>query len=200
MTKLMVYAGPAAPDAPGTRTGGVPLAPVGFEWPTCSACEGNLQFLGQIDLGQDELLSIFMCQNDPGLCDEWDAGSGGNRAFVFKGEVAPVGVPEGGETQLGEVSAVKMVDVSASDYNEARERFGKESGVGMRAVLGQLGGEPGWLQGEETPDCGTCGQPMKLGAQLEEGRNYETSANFGGGSAYAFHCATCATAAFLWQQ
>ncbi|GAB3279330.1 DUF1963 domain-containing protein [Kineosporia babensis] len=199
MPKLMVYAGSAAPDAPGTRTGGVPLAPAGFTWPMCAACGGNMQFLAQIALGEG-LLSVFMCQNDPGLCDEWDAVAGGNRAFVFTGELAAVGVPAVGEVQLGEVSAIKIVDVAAPDYDEARRRFGSEEGVGQRVVLGQLGGEPSWLQGEETPDCGDCGKAMTLAAQLEEGHQYETGANFGGGCAYAFHCSGCLTAAFLWQQ
>jgi hypothetical protein len=33
--KLVTYAGPAAAHASGTRTGGVPLTPLGFEWPRC---------------------------------------------------------------------------------------------------------------------------------------------------------------------
>jgi hypothetical protein len=78
VVKLMTYAGPVAADAPGTRTGGVPHTPSGFEWPQCRECAGPMQFLAQVSLADAEagsagLLSIFMCQNDPGLCDEWDA-------------------------------------------------------------------------------------------------------------------------------
>ena len=47
-----------------------------------------MQFLAQVRVDDVEpdaagLLSIFMCQNDPGLCEEWDPVAGGNRAFVF---------------------------------------------------------------------------------------------------------------------
>ena len=63
---LMTYAGIAAPDASGTRTGGVPLTPPGFEWPRCRECEGAMQFLAQVrladaDPGSTGLLSIYMC-------------------------------------------------------------------------------------------------------------------------------------------
>ncbi|MFF4810949.1 DUF1963 domain-containing protein [Micromonospora chersina] len=81
MVRLMIYAGSAAADASGARTSGVPLAPLHFEWPRCRECEGPMQFLAQIcladaDPGSAGLLSIFMCQNEPGLCEEWEAAAG----------------------------------------------------------------------------------------------------------------------------
>jgi hypothetical protein len=67
-------------------------------------------------------------------------------------------------------------------------------------VLGMVKGEPFWLQGDETPICNTCSQPMKLLAQLEVGPEYETEMNFGGGGcAYLFDCKECESAKFLWQ-
>ena len=89
MTTLMVHAGSAAAGAAVTRTGGVPLVPAGFSWPACRACEGPMQFLAQVMLGGLELddrrgvLLIFMCQNDPGMCEEWDPVAGGNRALLL---------------------------------------------------------------------------------------------------------------------
>lgn len=196
MTTLMIYGGPAAEDAPGTRTGGLPLVSSGFQWPVCHTCAGHMQFLAQVRRDAD-YLSIFMCQNDPGLCDEWDAEGGGNLALVVPAErLTAATPPPTGDTRLPEVSAVTYTEVEDQDYDQARAAWPDQ-----RDVLGQLGGEPAWIQGDETPNCRTCGEPMLFVAQLEEGHNYETSANFGGGgSAYAFTCRTHPLAAFLWQR
>ncbi len=199
----MVYAGAAAPDAPGTRTGGVPLVPANFEWPCCATCDGPMQFLAQVEHVRPEpaLLSIFMCQNDPGLCEEWDAKLGGNKAFVFPaGPVRAAQVPGEGDTSLGEVSAVDVREVDGSDYWSARTKWTEAAGGPGRVVLGQLGGQPAWLQDDETPACEKCATPMTFVVQLEEGHNHRTSANFGGGCGYGFRCETCDNAAFLWQQ
>ncbi|GGN23386.1 hypothetical protein GCM10011609_76180 [Lentzea pudingi] len=68
-------------------------------------------------------------------------------------------------------------------------------------VLGRLGGEPDWLQDDETPACPTCATRMTFAAQLEEGYDFSTAANFGGGGrGYVFHCRPCGNAAFLWQR
>ena len=206
VTTLMIYAGTAPADAPATRTGGLPLVPAGFGWPTCRECEGPMQFLAQIRLDDLDprdagLLSIFMCQNDPGLCDEWDPTAGGNAAYVFPAEgLAPAAVPTDGETLLAEVSAVRLVVVEAPDYDAARDHWATVPDR-RREVLGQVGGEPGWLQQDETPDCPGCGTAMSFVAQLEEGHDHRTDINFGGGGCgYGFRCTDCATAAFLWQR
>jgi hypothetical protein len=101
MTALMVYAGSVADDARVTRTGGTPLAPDGFGWPSCRACEGPMRFIALVMLGDlgsgasQGVMLIFMCGNDPGMCAEWDATSGGNRALIFAagGRLAPAAVP-----------------------------------------------------------------------------------------------------------
>jgi len=68
-------------------------------------------------------------------------------------------------------------------------------------VLGQVGGQPAWLQNDETPVCSVCDQPMSFVAQLEEGHDHQTAANFGGGGCgYGYRCDTCRNAAFLWQR
>ncbi|MEH1055986.1 DUF1963 domain-containing protein [Micromonospora sp. CPCC 206171] len=209
MTTLMIYAGAnVAADAAGTRTGGVPLVPSEFRWPRCSECAGPMQFLAQVrldDLDSAEcgLFSIFMCQNDPGLCDEWDATSGGNCAFVFGlDQLAPAALPSGEDILLAETSAVAYVPMNDSkNYGEACEQWSGESGRPQRDVLGQLGGLPAWLQADETPICAMCGLPMSFVVQLEEGHDYRTAINFGGGGCgYGFRCRPCKTAAFLWQR
>ncbi|HZF88447.1 hypothetical protein [Streptomyces sp.] len=159
---------------------------------------------GEADTQADRVMAIFMCQNDPGLCDEWSPTAGGNRALLYPSDAlrpmaAPV--PDGDEDvlRLGAVNAVTLVSSPAADYSEAREEWGNRSGNSPRNVLGQLGGQPDWLQGDETPACATCTQPMILVAQLEEGPDHTTAMNFGGGTAFAFACGPCAQGAFLWQ-
>lgn len=182
--------------------------PAGFDWPLCDECDGPMQFLAQvrlddIDAADAALLSIFMCQNDPGLCDEWDATAGGNRAFVFPlGELTPSAAPSGDTVLAPETSAVTYVPVTDSaGYDEAREHWRSESGRPLRDVLGQLGGAPAWLQFDQTPACPACALPMSFVVQLEEGHDHRTGFNFGGGGCgYGFRCRSCATAAFLWQQ
>jgi hypothetical protein len=207
VTKLMVHAGSAAGEAAVTRTGGVPLAPAGFSWPACRACEGPMQFVAQVLLGDlrlDEwrgVLSVFMCQNDPGMCDEWDPAAGGNQALLFPlAGLRPAVVPPGPATALDEVSAVRYVTADG-DYDEARLGWAGREGRPERDVLGQLGGQPSWLQRDETPACPECAMPMSFAVQLEEGHDYRTAANFGGGGCgYGFTCHPCGTAAFLWQR
>jgi hypothetical protein len=42
---------------------------------------------------------------------------------------------------------------------------------------------------------------MNFAVQLEEGHDYRTAANFGGGGCgYGFTCRPCGTASFLWQR
>jgi hypothetical protein len=168
------------------RLGGLPLAPVGTRWPVCAQCEGTMQFIAQLDLGERSLL-VFMCQNDPGICSEWEAWAGGNQAMLVsaRGLVRMV-PPESGVTQLG-----------AEFYGQPAESAPKGS---RRLVMGTLGGEPDWLQGDETPNCPGCSEEMSFVAQLEEGPDHRFSANFGGGSGFAFACFACERAAFLWQQ
>lgn len=148
-----------------------------------------MQFIGQIPLDSSRLQLIFMCQNDPGLCDEWDADGGGNKALIVPTQgLQLMEPPETGETLLGEISGCTL-----------EPKQGRSSG-GNRALLGQLGGEPDWIQEDETPKCDDCGQQMRFVAMLEEGHNHKTSANYGGGAAYAFCCDGCSKAKFLWQQ
>jgi hypothetical protein len=205
----MLYAGPADREAPGTRTGGVPHVPSAFEWPRCRECDGPMQFLAQVsmtdadaDAGGTGLLSIFMCQNDPGLCDEWDATAGGNRAFVFDAGAVRVATPPGdGETLREDCSAIRFENSDVDDYLEASQRWHEQTGRPQREVLGQIGGQAAWLQNDETPDCDACARPMTFVVQLEEGHEYRTSMNFGGGGCgYGFRCETCENAAFLWQR
>jgi hypothetical protein len=166
-----------------------------------------MQFLAQVSLADVEagsagLLSIFLCQNDPGLCDDWDATAGGNRAYLFGADATHIpDAPDDGVALLDETSAIRFDELDVENYLEAPERWHRQTGRPVPEVLGQVGGRPAWLQNDETPMCSGCARPMTFVVQLEEGHDHQTSANFGGGGCgYGFRCGPCGTAAFLWQR
>nr|WSW64828.1 YwqG family protein [Streptomyces sp. NBC_00995] len=211
-TALMIYDGSAPADSDVPRTGGVPLAPAGFVWPVCD-CGGPLQFFAHLPV-EDGVLSVFLCQNDPGACEFWDASSSANRVCLFpREELRPVAVPEAGLALLPATSAIRihLVTVDPEDacheegvepdaYDLARsgwkrgpdERFGKQ-----REVLGSLGGSPSYLDEDRLPGCPTCSGTMEFAAHLEEGMTRETAMNLGGQLGYVFVCRSCREGAFL---
>ena len=174
-----------------SRIGGAPDAPADFRWPVCKQCGGAMQFLAQLALpdceipelaGREQSLLLFQCQNDPGMCDEWDPQSGGNAArLVPLAEATRVKAPASGETRLMAVDPVGVVVTEPE-----------------AAPLGRVGGEPEWIQADETPTC-VCGTRMRFVVQLSpEGGG---GINFGdAGEGYGFVCDSCpAEARFLWQ-
>jgi len=164
--------------------GGVPLVPEGFEWPACRTCGGAMQFLAHLPLDTGTI-SVFYCQNDPGMCDEWDATAGGTRAYVFSDPLRPAVVPDEGVTLLRGTTGLRLQP---------------EEAPAQAPIMGRVGGDPDWLQSDETPLCSGCTSPMRFTAELKEGHDYTTAANFGGGGrGYVFRCDHCSTAALLWQ-
>ena len=201
MTILLTLAGPVADDAPGSRTGGIPLVPADFTWPVCARCQGAMRFIAQVDL-DETMLSIFMCDNDPGTCESWDPASGANEAHLFdRTGLTVAAVPETGVTRLDATDRITSTTMSADDYYDAREQWAQSTGRPENEVLGKLGGAPDWIQSDETPRCTSCGNPMTFAVELEEGPDFRTAINFGGGGCgYAFSCAPCRGAAFCWQR
>jgi hypothetical protein len=62
-----------------------------------------------------------MSQHDHGLCDEWDANAGGNRAFVFGADAVHIPTPPGdGIALLDESCAVRFGKFDAEDYTLMR--------------------------------------------------------------------------------
>lgn len=176
-----------ADDAAGSRIGGRPLAPAGTAWPTCKVCKGPLRFIAQHVLG-DELLLLFQCENDPGACNEW-APDGGNAALIVRGaDTALEPPPERGPSGVAPTFLPATGFVSFDEGDDGEED---------PEARGRIGGEPDWLQADETPVC--CGGPMRFVLQLDEGAHRQL--NFcGGGAAYAFACDACRKAAYLMQQ
>lgn len=209
MTKLLVH----VPDVSEIATaeiafGGRPSAPAGVvDWPVCRSCNGSMQFQGQLPLSDSNglpssLLLLFMCQNQPGMCDEWDADAGGNQVVTVPTTGLDLVQPPSSEEAVRPTRyGARIVVRGEEDYEAARAAWSKENDASPREVLGQLGGTPSWLQGEEVPSCSVCQKPMRFVAQLEQGPNWQTEMNFGGGGcAYVFHCACrSATPKFLWQ-
>ncbi|XUY30202.1 hypothetical protein RMR21_023860 (plasmid) [Agrobacterium sp. rho-8.1] len=189
--------------SPETSFGGLPSTDDSFSWPACKSCGGNMQFLGQVRrTGAQKLYLIFMCQNDPGVCWEWDADRGGN-AVVCTGidNLKTADAPSEGEVvRAGLRYGARIERVQSSTYNSAREEWAQLDSRRQRDVLGQIGGNPVWLQGDETPTCHHCDKKMGFVAQLETGPHYETEMNFGGGCGYLFEC-KCegGSGKFLWQ-
>lgn len=190
-------------DTPRNRLGGKPSAPHGrLAWPSCGNCESPMQFLAQLQSAEDaDLLLVFMCQADPGCCDEWELDGGGNCVLrVPQDNLRPVKPPPG-VVALPASFALETRSVHATNYSTARQQWQQTQGCAPRDLLGQLGGVPSWLQADETPECEECGELMEFVAQLEEGPA-DCEMNFGGGGcAYVFQCC-CerdAPAKMLWQ-
>ncbi|GAB3248400.1 DUF1963 domain-containing protein [Kineosporia babensis] len=208
MATLIIDAGETVPDMPGSRFGGLPLVPDGFDWPVCHTCKNLLQFVGQLDLPQwpDDvrLMAIFMCNSAPGTCETWSPITGANQALVFTGGLRPTAAPillDAENELVRPATAVRLVSVEpAAGEDEDDEYWLSQMAWKARhqeeapRVLGQFGGRPSWLQAPETPHCPSCYRPMTFAAQLEE-----HGANFGTGEAFAFHCIACHTGSFLWQ-
>ena len=163
-----------------------------------------MQFLASLDLpevapeiGVAASLLAFQCQNDPGMCDEWDADAGGNRVLLVQEGAAVEMVVPPGPTTLSSVTKVALEPWAVDPENERLDAY--LSAVASRSeILGMAGGEPAWLQAEETAPC-VCGQQMRFVAQIDSGASEEI--NFGdGGIGYCFICTECPTQArFLWQ-
>ncbi len=205
---IMLLINSAAPAEASSQTcfGGLPIIPDGtdFSWPICRSCDGTMQFLGRIfsSAAGQRIVMLFMCQNEPGLCEEWDANAGGNTALVVQAtSLRQVLPPQNGNALRLSRYGADIVEIDAPDYDAARESWSKQTGRPMRHVLGQISGSPSWLQADETPICECCNEPMRFVAQLEQGPDWETEMNFGGGGvAYAFVCnAGKPSAKFLWQ-
>ena len=187
--------------------GGKPLGDPSVRWPTCKKCQGHMQYMATLPVDQegraapggDTLLLLFQCQQQPGMCDEWSAESGGNGVLMAAtDEVLPL-TPPSGPTTLGARTSLGFVEYPESEDSEgAEEQYYSALSAPQSVVVGKAGGCPIWIQYDETPVC-DCGRSMAFIAQLEE--NAAEGLNFGaGGSGYLFLCSHCRSKAkFLWQ-
>ena len=203
-TQLLIHLPDSNPTASSdTKFGGLPSAPGGaLSWPVCKSCRSRMQFLGQLCCSEThELLLLFMCRKEPGECLQFEADSGSNEVLAVTAvDLKLVKAPRGRELVRPTRYGARSVTQESSDYDEARAAWASDHGVSPREVLGQLGGIPFWIQGEEIPSCDGCKKPMSFVAQLEQGPKYETDMNFGGGCAYVFRCTCAKGGAKMWWQ
>ncbi|WP_177765617.1 hypothetical protein [Flavobacterium sp. I3-2] len=197
MMKLIVYDANKTNLLTETSFGGNPvkLVNTSFEWPICKYCQKEMQFQGKIktDLGYE---LIFQCQSNPGMCEDWDANAGGNKAIIIDDSAVEFVFPNNSDVALRTTEyGVNIVEQDCASYDVAYDNWDG----GPRTLLGHLFGEPMWMQADETPNCDCCDKPMRFVAQLEEGPVYETSMNFAGGTGFLFDCKEGKTAKFLWQ-
>ncbi len=187
----MLVTAPLPDEAlPITRLGGRPLAPPRFEWPHCKSCSHPLQFLAQVRLRDvdaawpDRLLLLFACATPDTYCEVGRADSDGNHvACVETLGSSPLSPPA--PQSLRRIEGVSLVPFE-SDYEAARE----EMGTATRFVYGQVG-EPATSVSGFVPDCGSCQEPMRFVAQLEEGPDAETQFPFNGTTGFAYVCSKC---------
>ena len=182
-----------------TRFRGHPLLTPEQLWPGCTTCGSAMEFQGQWATGPGELIALFQCQADPGGCAEWDADSGGNAALVVDGTAAALREPSAsrddrrGSVAVGYSAAWGVTAEPADSYDQA---------VGAdRPFFAWADQVPEWLQGDETPACDRCAQPMEFVIQIEEGP-WKAALNLGaGGTGYVFRCRCSAppVAKWLWQ-
>ena len=166
-----------------------------------------MQFLAQLPLAlcgveglvtRDQHILLFQCQNQPGMCDEWDADSGGNAAVLVSASGLRLLEVPSGLTLLDAESSVSFREYDDSLEEESPDDEYCRALEIDPAVLGKVGGRPLWIQGDETPSC-DCGERMIFVAQLE--CHGGGGINFGdAGAGYAFVCPRCThSAKFLWQ-
>ena len=191
-----------------TKIGGGPTDVASFEWPCCQSCNGAMQFIAQVGLaeteidelnGREQALLVFQCQNEPGMCDDWDADGGGNAALLVGVDRGTrIEPPSSGETKLPSESLVSLKRYDSSVTAETDDDNYVTALDNDQNVLGKIGGTPLWVQDDETPEC-ACGSMMVFVAMIDERAG--GGINFGGGGVgYAFVCTECQDRAkFLWQ-
>ncbi|MBN3880621.1 MULTISPECIES: DUF1963 domain-containing protein [unclassified Nostoc] len=198
---LLIRESNQAPFLQLTKMGGNPLAPPNTQWVGCTVCGGWMQFIGQIDLEETaikevcerkQLLLIFMCTNNPGMCDEWDADLGGNAGIlVDKTNLTSLEAPCDKEEFLLEETLLTL-----DECNDSADTYCQFFNQSQNQVCGKIGGEPLWIQTDETPIC-SCGARMTFVVQLE----HSAEVQFGdAGAGYGFVCLVCQQRAkFLFQ-
>ncbi len=154
--------------------GGRPAVPADFVWPSCVMHRTAMQFLAQVE-HEEQLLLVFLCVADPGMCDSWDPDAGCNAVVPVSGRDLHLAEPPTADAITS--SEPHLLGVRTYDAESFHDAAAAASADGC-IVAGQYGGTPDWFQSDETPaDAST------FVASLVE---HPAGFNFGGGSAYIF--------------
>ncbi|WP_375757099.1 hypothetical protein [Corallococcus exercitus] len=188
---------PGRTGVPLMKVGGTPEAPGPLEWPACAMCGGPQRFLfqlphveGRLDLTPHASVHVFQCENPDTACFRWDPEEGANAAVPVKAGASSVSAPPGpvkpyAEWTLGFEPATEDTEALSVDVNEAtEEQLTALDRAQEEAPESKVGGVPGWLNGEATPEC--CDEPMRFVAQLAA---MPFGLDFGdNGRGYLFRC------------
>lgn len=154
------------------QLGGMPVAFPAERWPHCSACEGAMSFIAQfnhhpqaVDLGASgRTLYIFMCQQDPGMCEDWYADGGANACLLLDHHeqqtdtVYTIDAPLQGDTVpihawLRRESQLTPQEAHILAHQDYPESMSKEelSALWKKKISGNthMGGIPDWIQGAD---------------------------------------------------
>ncbi len=124
-----------------------------------------MQFTAQIE-HRGTLVSVFVCQFDPGTCASWEPDSGANAAFVFTGRrswqagspVSPHVDPDDPDPVwpplLRDSMLFGLARLGVVGDDEEPDRVVDAATAAGITVAGQYGGRPEWIQDDETPDGG----------------------------------------------
>jgi hypothetical protein len=174
------------------KYGGLPWGIPEKEWPNCVECGATMSHVAalkhdseRLNLGKDgRIVLIFMCEENPGMCETWDANSGANAVvFLEESQLRPkITLPPTSDTVVLPEARVlaweqKEDGVKEEDYPryfnnrdyfalgeaEDGEDEDDEGGDTMSPNSGfKLGSIPCWVQGaEEGPK-----EPFRFVAQL----------------------------------
>jgi len=211
---------------PTLKFGGSPVLFHSIEWPKCSFCGQELEFLVQVPLQEPIRLSnqfymayVFMC---PGKFDErgwltchtWEPNSGANLVLLQRKEITTTIYEH--PSEYPDYEAKLTLTQEAVIDNSSDVNLDEEILETVHETT-KLGGTPLWLQFNEKPNCPNCGGKMKFIAQLDavldgrlpaDSKEWDTGKfkffHFGGddGLAYLFLCENeCdpTGVSFLWQ-
>jgi uncharacterized protein YwqG len=177
---------PAPLGQPVSKLGGQPVWLAGPQWPVSRQLGEPMRFLGQFQLpGEPGRLGyLFMTEDEDRHVDgTWEPESGENALIVQPGGRVPaflevVDTATGPSLRLGGDEAELAIDVAPAEPATTSNR---------------LGGEPEWLQGDETPADG-----WRLLVQLDSSTDLFT-VDFGEGVGYGFVSPDGAEGRFVWQ-
>jgi hypothetical protein len=173
------------------KYGGLPWGIPQKEWPHCVECGATMSHVAtlkhdseRLNLGKDgRVVLIFMCEENPGMCETWDTNSGANTViFLDESQLYPkITLPPTPNTVVlpearvlaweQKEDSVKEEDYplyfNNSDYfalgKQENEDDEEEEDDSMSPDSGfKLGSVPCWVQGaEEGPE-----EPFRFVAQL----------------------------------
>lgn len=146
--------------------GGLPVGIDDADWPRCADCGNAMSHICQLahhperlDLGaSDRVLTMWMCEHDPGMCQTWDADSGANRAVVSTLTHGGRALPSDAKTVVHPCAVVARWAEEDDGVPESKlPRFFDDSTWfslpdGQTTAIGwntRLGGAPTWIQSAE---------------------------------------------------